>query len=97
MGLLDPKTRVVDTILTQQGRDQLAHGGLRLSFYTFTDDGIIYDDDGHGMLQDASSRLALEAMQLPQDTLVSSTNELGELLSTISCSISIVGGRAFSS
>jgi hypothetical protein len=95
MGILDPNTRIVDTILTVEGRRQLAHGGLDVAFYTFDDAGVIYDDDGHGVVDDAARRLAIEACQLPQDTLVSDANELGELLSSISGSITIIGGRAF--
>jgi hypothetical protein len=95
MGILDPNTRIVDTILTVEGRRQLALGGLDVSFYTFDDAGVIYDDDGHGIIDDAAKRLSLEARQLPQDTLVSEANELGELLSSISGSITIIGGRAF--
>ena len=95
MGILDPNTRIVDTILTVEGRRQLAKGGLDISFYTFDDAGVIYDDDGHGIVYDAGQRPVLEARQLPQDTLVSDANELGELLTSISGSVTIVGGRAF--
>jgi len=35
VGLLDNKTRIVDTILTQKGREQLSAGGLRPVFYMF--------------------------------------------------------------
>lgn len=95
MGILDPNTRIVDTILTVEGRRQLARGGLDITFYSFDDAGVIYDDDGHGVVDDASKRPVLEARQLPQDTLISDANELGELLSSISGSITILGGRAF--
>ncbi len=36
-GILNTKQRIMDTILTQEGKRQLASGELRLNFITFTD------------------------------------------------------------
>jgi hypothetical protein len=44
MGILDPNTRIVDTILTVEGRRQLALGGLDVSFYTFNNWGGCFDN-----------------------------------------------------
>jgi len=94
VGLLDNKTRIVDTILTQKGREQLSAGGLRPVFYIFEDADIVYKNN-NGIVEDASNVCYFEAAQKQQDILVPTTNEFGELLYTISGTINIVGGRAF--
>lgn len=42
-GFLDKNSRVVDFILTAQGKKKLSQGKLNFKFYTFFDDGIDYD------------------------------------------------------
>jgi hypothetical protein len=41
-GILNTKQRIMDTILTQEGKRQLASGELRLNFITFTDNATFY-------------------------------------------------------
>jgi len=44
-GIIDSKTRVLDSVITPEGRAQLAKGGLRAAYYSFTDGGAIYTED----------------------------------------------------
>lgn len=43
MGFLDRKNRVLDVVLTEEGRRQLALGELEFAFFSLHDDGIDYD------------------------------------------------------
>lgn len=95
MGILDKNSRVVDSILTIEGRRQLSDGNLDISFYAFEDSDVIYSDDGTGVLADASSRISFEAWQKQQDTIVVRSDESGNVLASISGSVIISGGRAF--
>lgn len=43
MGFLDPKERVLDIILTQQGKKLLSQGKLIIKYYSFTDTEVDYE------------------------------------------------------
>lgn len=43
MGFLDQNERVVDIVLTPEGKKMLSLGNLEVSFCSFFDDGIVYD------------------------------------------------------
>jgi len=42
MGLIDKKTRIIDFVLTEKGRDLLAQNKLRIKHYAFSDELIDY-------------------------------------------------------
>lgn len=69
-GILDSKTRVMDFILTDEGRRQVRDGDLRLAFASFSDMGTFYSEDSTGAATDASARIYFEAASRPQDRLV---------------------------
>ena len=87
MGILNPKEIVLDTILTTEGRRQIAHSSLKASYYSFTDMGTIYNVDtiasGNlsigGLPFNETYRLCFEATNLPQDTIVFETDDSGKL------------------
>lgn len=80
MGILFGKERIIDTILTQEGRRQLAEGGLKATFVSFTDSSAIYDSDTivSGGLQ-AVNRFVLEATNRVQDQITIESNDQGLL------------------
>jgi len=78
-GILNSKQRILDTILTQEGRRQLASGELRFNFVTFTDNSTFYKKDVHSGSADATERLYLEACNLPQDQVTFESNDGGKL------------------
>lgn len=43
MGFLDQQERIVDMILTDEGKRQLSVGELEFAYYSFFDDGVEYD------------------------------------------------------
>lgn len=68
-GILDNRSRIIDTVMTVEGRRQLALGGVDVQYVTFTDATTFYSADVLSGSQDATKRLYLEACQLPQDEI----------------------------
>ena len=69
-GILDAKTRVMDFMLTDEGRRQVRDGDLRLAFASFSDMGAYYAADPEGVADDASSRIYFESTSRQQDRIV---------------------------
>jgi hypothetical protein len=81
MGFLDARTRIFDTILTLQGRKQLASGKLKAEFYSFTDMGSFYvQDTSVSAALDGTKRVYLEASSLPQDMITFESDDAGKLV-----------------
>ena len=85
MGILDSKTRIVDVVMTPNGRAALAQGGLNVAYASFTDGQSYYDPSSvSGSYDTAVSRIYLEApSSLPQDTLSLITDDTGKLIPAI--------------
>ena len=73
-GILDSKTRVMDFILTDEGRRQVRDGDLRISYASFTDLGTFYEEESDGVASNASSRIYFEASSRYQDRVVVESN-----------------------
>lgn len=71
-GILDKKTRFMDTILTDQGRHELAKGELRFAFASFSDLGTFYDTslEDPTVADESTDRIMLEAFSRPQDLII---------------------------
>jgi hypothetical protein len=80
-GLLNPKTRVLDSIITNEGRRQASSGQMRIEFVSFSDAGAIYALDTlvSGGL-DFTSRLTFEAGNLPQDQITFEVDDSGKII-----------------
>ena len=80
-GLLNSKQRILDTILTVEGRKQLAQGTLKAEFVSFTDAGTFYKIDTivSGGGYDVTDRVQFEATSLPQDTVTVESDDAGRL------------------
>lgn len=79
-GLLDSKQRVMDTIVTLQGRRQMSNGGMKIAYASFTDSTTFYLADAVSGSQDATNRVYLEASCLPQDMITFEADDSGRLL-----------------
>lgn len=79
-GLLDPKSRVLDTIITPEGRRQMFLGGMRIAYATFSDVGSSYDGDLNNIFVSGSINLNLESFSTPHDTIFPVTNDYGQIL-----------------
>jgi hypothetical protein len=79
-GLLDPKSRVLDTIITPEGRRQMFSGGMRIAYATFSDIGFPYDGDSSNAFVSSSICFNLESFSTSNDTIFPVTNDSGQLL-----------------
>lgn len=80
-GILDSKTRIFDTIITDEGRSQISTGKLRVEFVSFSDMNAIYALDtivSGG--PDFTGRLCFEATNMPQDQITLEADDSGRLL-----------------
>lgn len=82
MGVLNSKTRVVDVVMTPNGRASLALGGLNVAYATFTDGQTYYEPSSiTGSYDTTTDRIFLESPgSLPQDTLSLTTDDTGKLI-----------------
>jgi hypothetical protein len=80
-GILDSKTRVFDTVLTTEGRRQIANQDFDISFASFTDSGVFYESDIVSGSTDPTSRIYFEApTSLRKDQITIITDDNGLML-----------------
>jgi hypothetical protein len=79
-GILDSKSRIIDAILTVEGRRQMAEGTFEISYATFSDLGVSYIPDPVNGHDDPTSKIYLEACNLPQDQITFEANDEGKLI-----------------
>jgi hypothetical protein len=78
-GILDNKTRVLDTIVTLEGRRQIASADLKIEYVSFTDGATYYAADLVSGSRDATARIYLEHCSLPQDQITFEADDSGRL------------------
>ena len=80
-GILDSKSRIMDVVITDQGRRQLASGQMKIEYATFTDLGSFYVGDTNGVIEDPTNRIYFEASSdLPSDLITFETDDSGLLI-----------------
>jgi len=79
-GILDSKNRIMDVIITQEGRRQISSGRLRAEFISFTDSQAFYEKSLASGSTDASDRIYFEATSKLQDSIVMETDDSGNLM-----------------
>ena len=96
MGLLDPKSRVLDVVLTEQGREALSRSDFKIAFYSVSDSSSFYEADISGS-SDVTARVYPEAAScLPQDVISLLTDDAGgvtRLRSTALPDVQMYGGH----
>ena len=94
-GILNNKQRIMDAIFTVEGRRQMANGTIRLSFASFTDEGLFYDSDDGVHIREIMDPgfLTFEAVSLPKDVIVPEVDDTGAFSITNSDNSKIVNGR----
>lgn len=97
-GILDPKTRIFDTLITQEGRRQFASGKMKAEYYSFTDAFAIYTTDTINTASnlDATYRVCFEASSLPQDQVTFEADDSGKLGAFPGSGLKIQAGQMFS-
>lgn len=79
-GILDSKSRIIDAILTSEGRRQIAEDTFNVSYVSFTDADVVYEVDKEVGHVDPTSRIYFEACNLPQDQITFEANDEGKLV-----------------
>ena len=78
-GILDSKTRIMDVIITDQGKRQMSSGKMRIEYASISDSMAFYEYDAVSGSSDASSRIYFEANSLPQDFITFESDDSGIL------------------
>jgi hypothetical protein len=91
-GILDSKSRVIDAMLTSEGRRQLSEDRFSIKYVTFTDADVAYIPDVEEGHVDPAGKIYLEACNLPQDRIVFESDESGGLKAINPASISVKSG-----
>jgi len=84
MGLLNRRERLIDTIITDEGRKQLISGRFIPAFYSFSDASAVYSPldtfvSGTSPSTSISTLLSFEAFPLPQDQVAYEADDSGGL------------------
>jgi len=80
-GILDPKTRILDTVITQEGKRQIANGGLRAVYATVSDKSSYYEFSHASGSEDASKRIYFESpIENINDSIIMESDDSGKLL-----------------
>lgn len=94
-GILNSKTRMMDTQITREGRRQIVAGDLKIKFVTFTDRHTFYRQDDDDAADDADNRIFLESFHRPQDQIVFETDDEGRFLPFEGADIKIRRGKLY--
>lgn len=79
-GILDKKNKLIDLVITEEGRRQMAQGGFRPTFASFSDNVVDY---AHltGSTSEASSKIYFQTpTAMSYDQIVYETDDSGKLL-----------------
>ena len=78
-GILDTRFRIMDTVLTLEGRRQIANGDLKVKYVSFTDGSTFYGADLVSGSSDATKRIYFEQSHLPQDQITFEADDSGKI------------------
>lgn len=78
-GILNNRQRILDSIVTYEGRRQMSTGKFVAKYVTFSDCATFYEADVVSGSSDASNRLFFECCNLPQDQITFETDDAGKL------------------
>jgi len=78
-GILDNKSRVIDAILTFEGRQQLASGKFSVKYATFSDKNVVYEPDAEEGHVDPTSKIYLETFNAPYDEIIFTADDSGNI------------------
>jgi len=95
-GILNSKERVLDTIFTDLGKKQIAKGRAKFKYVSLTDRHTFYQSGPDGEIADPSDRIYFEVANRPQDQIMLTTDEKGEILPYTGGEISITGKKVLS-
>jgi hypothetical protein len=74
-GLLDPKSRMLDSRITSEGRRRIANGTFAVRYVSVSDVLGSYQGDSAGVYVDRDTNLSFESAESPFDTIVPITDD----------------------
>ena len=95
-GILDAKERIFDTIITPVGRAQIATGGLKILFASFTDRQMYYSTGSNGELEDPGKRIYFESYSTDSDLIVQELDADANIPPFKTDSFTLYGGSVIS-
>jgi hypothetical protein len=87
----------MDTLITSEGRRQVASGELRIEFASFTDRQIFYVSGSNDVLEDPTGRIYFEAYSDDNDKIIMETDSQGQLEPFSTDSYRSYGGSFYAS
>ena len=95
-GILNKKERIMDVIVTREGRRQMADGNLRATFASFTDNMAFYESDIVSGSTDPTDRLYFEAFSTEADQIIYEKDDSGRLVGEINNpDLTLLGDQLF--
>lgn len=88
MGILDPKSRVIDLLLTNEGKRQLVNGQMRVDYISYSDCSINYNDED-------IEKIILEANNLPQDQITPEADANELIRKILTSNFKVINGNAY--
>ena len=79
-GILDKKNRVIDALVTYEGRRQLSTGNFTVKYVSFNDRAIVYQLDENEGHVDPNTKIYLEAYNSPNDQITFEADDSGRLV-----------------
>ena len=80
-GILDTKSRVMDVVVTNEGKRQIGSGDFKIAYATFTDKNAFYDKSSiSGSFDSASQRVYIEASSLAYDSITIEKDDNGAVI-----------------
>ena len=96
-GCLDPKQRIMDVIITNNGRRQIVDGTFSIKYASFSDHGMFYRDNGNGVADDAAARIMFEPFTANTDIIIPEINDTNSISMDTSSGKKIVNGQVYTS
>ena len=95
-GILDAKERVLDTIITETGRAQIATGQLNIQYASFSDRQMYYTTGSNGALDDPGARIYFESYSTDSDVIIQELDADADLAPFKTDSFTLYGGNVIS-
>jgi hypothetical protein len=95
-GILDKKYKLIDLVVTQEGRRQMSQGGFSPTYASFSDRNAIYDSTNTSILHTSQSLYFQTPTALSDDQIVYETDDSGKLVvGDLSDQFTIIGDDLF--
>jgi hypothetical protein len=94
-GILDNKSRILDVIVTQEGKRQIASNKFSPKFVSFSDGNSFYESDIASGCSDASERIYFEAMSERSDSIIVESDDSGQVIRFDGGPLQIIGDSLF--